>query len=329
MGSPFTARLCLALPDVLDPATRTGSRVARWSGDPRLEALALRLCGGLHWLVRQGRKPLAAVYPPREPSEPELRDALTETIIGADDTLAGFLDGPPRTNEVGRSSVLLGGLQVVAAETGATLKLYEIGAGAGLNLLLDRWCHELGGGRRWGPANAPVTIACDWRGDAPPLVRLGIDGRVGCDLAPIDPREKTERERLLAYIWPDQAGRLARTEAALAHAARHGAVVEAADAPPWLERALAEPEEEGVARVLFHSIVWQYLDVGRQREITRVMVVAAAEATADRPLAWLRMERDSQRTTAAVILTTWPGGRTRELGRADYHGRFVEWSGVR
>lgn len=305
----------------------TGQRIARWPNDPAEDALALRLCGGLHWQARQGA-PLAAVYPPRDPPEAELRAALGRAIQENDRILASWLNGPPRTNEIGRSSVLLGGLLTVAAETVPTLQLYEIGAGAGLNLLLDRWNHALGDGRRWGPANGPVSLDCDWRGPAPPLRRFSIVGRKGCDLMPVDPGKPAERERLLAYIWPDQCGRIARTEAALDHAARHGAGIARSDAPDWLADALAGPGEEGVARVLMHSIVWQYLDLDRQREITRVMVVAATEATAGRPLAWLRMERDGQRDTAAVILTTWPGGRTRELGRADYHGRFVNWTGV-
>lgn len=55
------------------------------------------------------------------------------------------------------------------------------------------------------------------------------------------------------------------------------------------------------------------------------MVAAGAAASMDRPLAWLRMEPDGKPGHAAVLPSQWPGGMEREPGRADYHGRWVEW----
>ena len=330
MGSPFTARLCLVLVEGLNPATPVGRRVAEWPGDPVADALPLRLCGGLHALARGGEAPyLTAVYPPRRAAEPELAAAVARAVDGEAAALGRWLDGPPQTNEIGRSGVLLGGLMAVAAETGAGIELLEIGASAGLNLMLDRWAYDLGRGRRWGAANAPLTVPCDWRGEPPPVAPLDVVRRAGVDRSPIDAGEAQARERLLAYVWPDQAGRLARTEAALAHVARHGPRIARAEAPGWLEERLAEPQEARVCRVLMHSIVWQYLTPAEQERITRSMVVAGLEATPERPVAWVRMERDGEPGSAAVLLTTWPGGRTRELGRADFHGRHVTWSGQR
>ena len=330
MGSPFTARLCLVLAEGLDPGTVIGRRVAEWPGDPVADALPLRLCGGLHALARSGRAPyLTAVYPPRQAAEPELAAAVARAVDEEAAALGRWLDGPPQTNEIGRSGVLLGGLMVVAAETGAGIELFEIGASAGLNLLLDRWAYDLGRGRRWGAANAPLTVPCDWRGEAPPFAPLHVVRRAGVDRSPVDAGDAQARERLLAYVWPDQTGRLARTEAALEHVARHGPRIARAEAPGWLEARLAEPQEARVCRVLMHSIVWQYLSPAEQERITRAMVAAGLEATPERPVAWVRMERDGEAGSAAVLLTTWPGGRTRELGRADFHGRHVVWSGER
>ena len=75
LGSRFTARLCAVLAETLDPATRLGARLLAWPGDPMTDALALRLCGGLHALVRAGDAPsLASLYPPTPlPSEDALR----------------------------------------------------------------------------------------------------------------------------------------------------------------------------------------------------------------------------------------------------------------
>ncbi|HUF55457.1 MAG TPA: DUF2332 family protein, partial [Thermohalobaculum sp.] len=174
MGSPFTARLCRVVASAgIDPATATGRRIADWPGDPVADALPLRLCGGLHALARSGRAPwLAAVYPPRAAPEAELAAAVARAVAEEDAALDRWLSGPPQTNEIGRSGVLLGGLQIVAADTGAALELLEIGSSAGLNLLVDQWAYDLGRGLRWGAANAPLTVPCAWRGRAPRLGRL-------------------------------------------------------------------------------------------------------------------------------------------------------------
>ncbi len=71
LGSPFTAHLCERLVALLDGGTGVGRRVQGWPGDPRADALALRLCGGLHALARSGDAPeLAAVYPPAPVAAP-------------------------------------------------------------------------------------------------------------------------------------------------------------------------------------------------------------------------------------------------------------------
>lgn len=327
LGSPFTAHLCDRLPRLLDRATAPGRAVADWSLDPAESALALRLCGALHRLVRSGKAPgLAALYPPRAATGPALDTALKAAIATHGDALAAMLESAPQTNEVARSAVLLGGLLTLAAATRLPLALHEIGASAGLNLYPDRYRYSLGQGRHWGAPEAPVTITSDWRGGCPPLdAPLQVVARAGCDLAPVDPADPAARARMIGYIWPDQADRLARTAAALDHAAAHPAVLARADAAAWVEEWLAEPPQPGILRVLMHSIMWQYLPRETQARITEAMARAGAEATADTPLAWLGMEPDATPGTATVLLTTWPGGATRELGRGDYHGRFAEW----
>ena len=52
---------------------------------------------------------------------------------------------------------------------------------------------------------------------------------------------------------------------------------------------------------------------------------AGARATPTRRLAHLSVERDATPGSAAVCLTTWPGGATRLLARADFHGSWVDW----
>ncbi len=76
---------------------------------------------------------------------------------------------------------------------------------------------------------------------------------------PIDPGKPEDRVRLLSYVWADQVHRLQRTEAALNFAAAHDRRIDKADAVDWVAAKLAEPQPAGTTRVLFHTIVWDYI----------------------------------------------------------------------
>ncbi|WP_118135364.1 DUF2332 domain-containing protein [Oceanicella sp. SM1341] len=321
LGSPFTARLCRALPAALEGELR--ARVAGWPGEPVADALALRLCGGLHALAREGRAPaLTAAYPP---GEGPLEAGLAEAFADHQAFLLPWLDSAPQTNEVARSGVLLGGLMEITRRTRRPLELLEIGASAGLNLALDRYSYDLGAAGRWGRAR--VEIACDWRGTWPDTAApLAVISRAACDRAPVPVRDPAARARLLAYVWADQSARLARAEGALDLVAEAPWQVEEADAADWVERRLAAPRPPGSVRVLMHSIMWQYMPAPVQARIRAAMEQAGAAATEAAPLAWLEMEADEDRGSAAIRLTLWPGGETRALGRADFHGRWAEWA---
>lgn len=327
LGSPFTAAICEALARGLDGASGFGRRILSWSGRPKADALALRAAGALHVLARSGRAPqLARVYPPNVADEQALWPAIAAAIAEHDVRLTDFLDSPPQTNEAARSAVILGGALIIAAETGLPLQTCEIGASAGLNLHFDRYFYELAG-RTWGDDAAAVRLACAWSGVLPPLdAPLRLLGRAGCDANPLDPLLRSDRERLLSYVWPDQSQRLARMEAALAFAGARAERVERADAAQWSARRLLEPAPCSCARVLLHTIVWQYLPTDTRAHLSRLIEAAGAAATRDRPFAWLRMEADGDPGSAAVTLNLWPGGGARRLGRADFHGRWVRWS---
>ena len=329
LGSPFTARVCEALADGLTRETGFGARILGWEGNPVNDALALRAAGALNALARSGGcAGLAAAYPPHEVDDDVLRDVIAAAMAGHDDFLTCFLDSAPQTNEVARSNALLGGALHIAAATGMPLAIHEIGSSAGLNLVFDRYAYELGAAR-WGAADAAVTISADWSGDLPPLdAPLRVAARAGCDINPLD--AVRDRERLLAYIWPDQRARLARIAAALTEAARTGVAVEKADAGEWVERHFGHAGERGIVRVLMHTIVWQYLPAATQARIEAAMARAGAAATEDAPVAWLRAEPDKiDKLSAAVTLTLWPDGEgeTRTLGRTDFHGRWTKWGG--
>lgn len=327
LGSPFTAYLCRALPRLLNETTATGRLALNWPGDPRSDALVLRLTGALHALVLGGRDAeLAAVYPPCDASPEAIDDAVRGAIARHDAFVEAFLANAPQTNEVARSAMLMPGILLIARETSLPLAIAEIGASAGLNLNLDRFSIRYGD-VMVGPEGSPVQLAPEVRAMPPLDGALSIASRIGCDIAPVELTDAAARQRLRAYVWADQPARLARLDAALELAAAHPPAVEQADAPDFVARWL-KSRRDGEAAVLFHSIMWQYMPQESRDAIVDLMVDAGSAASAARPLAHLRMEPlGGPDGFATLILTTWPGGETRHLARCDFHGRWIEWIG--
>jgi hypothetical protein len=324
MGSPFTERLLRIAIITLNRETLTGRRVLDWPGDPHPDALALRLAGGLHALALNGMdRDLAATYPPNNAGD--LGSAVSAAIIRHDSWLCAWLDHPPQTNETGRSAVLLPGFLAIGRATGLPLALTEIGSSAGLNLFFDRFRYRYGAAD-WGDPGYPATLAPQMRGAVPDLSgELKIASRAGSDIAPLNLENEADCLRLRAYIWADQSERLARLDAAI-HVARHGSVtLEKADAAHFVNHQLAS-RKTGECLVLFHSVVWQYLPEHTRHAIETAMQRAGAGATPLAPLAWLRMETLKNTDRHPVLqLTLWPGGETRTLALADFHGRWMEW----
>jgi len=330
LGSPFTARLCRLLHDGLDEQSAFGRRLLNWSGNPEADAIALRACAAFAFLARKGEPNLGKLYPPNLPADDSaLERGIAQAIGDFNAELTAFLDSAPQTNEVGRSAILLPAYLEIAARTGLPLSIREIGASAGLNLWFDQY-HYVYGDSSWGPAHASVHIACDWRGDTPPpSASLQIADRRGCDLAPIDPSDERSRDRMLAYVWADQNERLARAEAAMRLAATWAVRVEAIDAARFVAREFAAPSP-GRALTLTHTIFWQYLPAATKAALRATMAEAAERATAQSPLAWLRLEAESEEKRGAVLrLSIWPDGPVdAKLAVASFHGAWIDWQGV-
>jgi hypothetical protein len=325
LGSQFTAALCRLLAGRLDDDDAVGREVLAWPGDPVIDALPLRLAGGLHALVLGRRAPaLVAAYPPH-PLDPErLWQAVSGALTDHVDELMAALGRHPQTNEVARSAILLPGFLTIARETARPLALLELGSSAGLNLLWDRF-HYRYGEHEWGPRTSPVTLASELRGAIPNLGgEVKVTSRRGVDLAPADASNADDRLRLRSYVWADQRERLARLDGALDLARALAVRVDAGDAAAWLDAALAA-RHDGAATVVFHSIMWQYASHETQRRIEDSLERAGAAASTDRPLARLEFEGVAGRAPALLTLTQWPPGRTRILAEADFHGRWIDW----
>jgi hypothetical protein len=327
LDSPFSARVLASLAADIEAEGILPGIIGDWPGDPVADALSLRVLGALHALVLTGAAPaLASLYPPHSAaSDAVLWQAVLNTVAMHAPFIRAFLTIPPQTNEVGRSAVLLGGfLEIAKATAGLPLRLLEIGASAGLNLIWDRYRYQLGEGA-WGDLASPVRLAPRWTGGLPPLdVPMPIASRAACDLAPVDLGDGAARLRLRAFVWADQTDRLARVDQAIGLAQQAGHPVEQADAGDWVADRLAQAQV-GQVTVLYHSIMWQYMPAATQRAIEATVLAAGGRASANTPVAWLRFEPAALDAAPDLRLTIWPSGEERVLARAHPHGRAVHW----
>jgi len=226
-------------------------------------------------------------------------------------------DGPCRTASTRQPRPLIAAAHWLTQRFGLHLILSELGASAGLNLLWDHYALRIGD-HTLGLVEPTLTLTPNWTGPFPPQATPTILDRRGTDLNPLDP--VTDSLRLLAYLWPDQPDRLARARAALDLAARARPQIDRADAADWLETRLAN-STPSTLHLIFHTVAWQYFPPA-----TQARALAAMKAAGDHsPIARLSMEADGQSPGAALTLTLWPGGDTIPLGRADFHGRWVDW----
>lgn len=325
LGSPFMNVLLGTIAGNIAPGDPVSDRLLNWPGDisGKADSVSLRLAGALHALVLTGRsQELVAQYPPNITDPDALWSAVRHAFDHHTDHILDWLDSPPQTNEVRRSSAIIPAAHLVAAHFGMPLALSELGASGGLNLMFDRFALDTGLAQY--PAVDPVmTLQPDWAGPSPKPTMLRISQRAGVDLNPLDPDEPEDQLRLRAYLWADQPDRLHRTEAAIAVAEGK---VDTGDVEAWLTLRLSNPPQNAT-HMIFHTVAWQYFPTETSQACKALIEAAGAKATRTAPLAWFGMEADDDTTAGAkLILRLWPGDITLHLGRADFHGRWVKWS---
>lgn len=340
LGSPMYADLLARLADDWADGGPTAAVLAGHEDDPAASALALRLLGSVHRLVLERRAgALGVLYPSvggtwdAESGSAAVLDLLAEQP----EVVREWLDRPPQTNEVGRAAVLVGGLLHLDDALRRPVRLVELGASAGLNLLADRFAVGGAAGLVQDPGvdgrPAGVRLEGAWSGRSPAAwPGLAFVERLGCDLRPVDPRTTEGRLLLTAYVWPDQRDRLERLRAALAVAA---------EAPPVEVRPIGAADlletlelRAGATTVVWHSVVLQYLPRAERSRLEDRVVALGRSATPEAPLAHLALEPPERGAGTPVglpvVLRTWSGtpgdGEPQVLGRAAPHGLPVHWA---
>jgi hypothetical protein len=329
LGSPFYATILERLAEDAGAGGVTARVLAGHENDPVDSILTLRLLGGVHRRVLAGLEPALAAHYPSTDGDGDAEAAVAPLLAVLEtqtDELGEGLTRPPQTNEVGRAAPLVGALWHLQSIRALPVRLFEIGASAGLNLLADRFRFETEG-HVSGPAESPVVFRDAWRGATPSAgLQLDVVERLGCDRSPVDPVSDDGALTLMSYVWPDQAERLDRLRGALALAREVPVHVARESAGDFV--AALEPVE-GTWTVVWHSVMWMYLEEGERETVLAQLDRAGAEAGERSPLAHIGLEAPGLTPKSGnafeVSVRTWPGGPERVLGHAPAHGLPVDW----
>ncbi|GAB3952270.1 DUF2332 domain-containing protein [Kribbella albertanoniae] len=322
LGSPMYAELLRRLVDDYEVGGVSADVLAGYEDPPPGSVIGLRLLGAVHGLVLAGEVPeLAAFYPSVGGVwDPVLGwEAFEQVLRSRSGEVRALLTQPPQTNEVRRSAALYGGLLQLVREVPLPVRLFEMGASAGLNLRADHFRYDADG-ESYGAADSPVVIENAWSGQVLKPAAVRIVERVGCDTAPVNPLSAAGARTLTSYVWPDMSERLARLRAALEVARQVPADVRREDAVSFVRGLEVVP---GQVTVLWHSIMWQYLTDEDRAAVDAQLAELGERADESAPLARLRFEPGLE--AFLVELEIWPGGARRVLGRIEDHGQGLVW----
>jgi hypothetical protein len=327
-GSPFYGAL---FDQMADDVERRGSfwvLLEPFASEPFGTVRPLRVMGAIHKLVLSGQAPALAAHFASVGGDGDAEIAwpiIVATVRDRPAVFAEALERPVQTNEVTRSVALVGGFLWLAREWQLPLALRELGCSGGLNLRVDRYWYQQGA-RGWGdPASSVRFVDCFRDGEPPFATPLTIVDRRGCDRFPIDVTTEDGALSLLGFVWPGQGERFVLLRDALAAARSLPAELEQADAVEWVGR-VARERPPGSTTVIYHSIVWQYLDDAQRATIVDALHEAGTTATREAPLAWLRLEPAAGTASPVELrVSTWPQGDERLLALAGFHRDPVRW----
>lgn len=222
-----------------------------------------------------------------------------------------------QTNEPARCAVLL----AVLARLPQPLALIEVGASAGLCLLVDRYRYDYGRGEI--PAidlspDAPL-FACRVNERVPvPERPVEVAWRAGLDLNPLDVRNPDDTAWLQTLVWPGEGRRSELLAQAIDVARRDPPRVVQGDLRHDLA-ALARQAPAEATVVVFNYAVLAYLEDAAERTRFGELVCSLGAR-------WISSEgvgvMGDGAGPAGDALVTLDG---RPVARADMHGTWLHW----
>jgi hypothetical protein len=203
--------------------------------------------------------------------------------------------------------------------------LIEVGASAGLCLLMDRFAFEFAWARTGDPErrasthvgdpSSCVRLRCTVTGAVPlPRELPSLAWRRGLDTNPIDVRDDDAVRWLLACVWADHPERRERLEAAIEVARTTPPPVHRGDLVDDLPSLLADVPADA-RLVVFHSAVLTYVSAERRRTFADIL----AETSKRREVLWL-----SDEAPGVIPEITARAPAVRELRFLVGRTRFVE-----
>jgi hypothetical protein len=259
--------------------------------------------------VAAGERPALADYyasagPARAP-DAALEAHLADFVARHRDALARTIaTRTTQTNEIGRCAVLWPILQGLSEATdGRPIALLDVGCSAGLNLGVDHWRYRyvddatgatIAATPPTRDARAP-EIACrvlagTRAGAVGSAASPRIVSRAGIDQAPVSVDDDIETRWLRACLWPGDAERRQRFDAAVAIARTQrwplaGTTDAAASVQAWLRDVPGD-----VTPVIFNSWVLYYFDAPSLRRHVEVVLGSVARQGA----VWISAEDPTQ-----------------------------------
>lgn len=253
--------------------------------------------------------------------------ALAFLTDHADQVRELMLARATQTNEPTRCAVLLPALALLQQP----VAILELGASAGLCLLLDAWSYawtdESGRTTRLG--SSPVRLRTRVSGPVPlPTEMPAIAARLGLDAHPVDVTDPAQRRWLGCLVWPEHTERAALLPRALARAAATPPPVLAGHFPQDVPAAVARLRqfEPQASVVVVHSAAAAYLGAAERRELAGVLAdldvhrlgLEGPEVSAD-----LGVRGLPDRAEGSFVLSL----DGRALATAHPHGRELHWLG--
>jgi hypothetical protein len=307
--------------------------------EQRLPVLLLACVHDL--LLREPDQPLARWYGsidehPRRPDDPGLVAAFADFVAARRTLLTELLAvRRTQTNEVGRCALFLPALGLLADERGDLARI-DVGASAGLNLLLDRYeYHYRPGGDVGGPSG--VVLTCGTRGDvAVPAEMPRFSSRRGIDLSPLDVTDPDAARWLEACCWPDQTDRFRRLHAAIELARADPPDLLTGDAVTSLPEVVEQVAPSGHP-VVTTSWVLNYLDGEDRRRFVATLdrlgsrldlSWVGVESPARTPeLPWPPTDDASDGELTHLVVAVWRNGRrtVERLATCHPHGFWLRW----
>ena len=241
------------------------------------------------------------------------------------DVRATMLARRTQTNEVGRCALLLPLMTAVPQP----LALLEVGASAGLCLLVDAYRYDYGR-EIIGPSTSPVLLRCELRGSGAPMPDGApeVVWRAGIDLDPVDLRDDSAVRWLEALVWPGEGDRLCRLRAAIEVARQHPLRIVRRDLRTGIDDIVAGAPS-GATLVVFHSAVLAYVAAPDRdafaASVARLGAVwIAGEGAAVLPAVERRVGDDELGEHQGDFLLSRDG---QPVAWADPHGSWLQWRG--